>query len=259
MAKTDRVFFDLFGLVLVHYPPWFGWVLLAAALLAWGLAARRGGSGRDIGRGALVTLLLPLVAGLLLYAINLVSGADGPVNYYDRLAAIPRLQLQALLACIASVALIRALMVQERPSHAGAFGSAIPVLLLATFAQAAAPTAAFLITVPVLLGGIVALIVDRRPIATGKAIVLAAIGIGQQLAIGFFLLQAVGPATPMVAALPLALISVIAWSLAPPISRKLALTAATVLIVAAIAVALWVRLDPVAPTIAVYSKFGAPH
>ena len=122
-----------------------------------------------------------------------------------------------------------------------------------------APTAAFLITVPVLIGGFVALLIDRNAIATGTAIILAAIGIGHQLAIGFFLLQAVGPATPMVAALPLVLISVIAWPLAPSVTRRLALTAATLLIVAALAIALWVRLDPLAPSVAVYSKAGAPH
>jgi hypothetical protein len=258
-AKHDRVFFDAFGLFLIHYTPWFGWVLAGLAVIAWGFAARRGGTLRDMGRGVTVTIALFVVAGLLLYAINLISGADGPVNYYDRLAAIPRLQLQALFACLASVALVRALLVRERPSFAGAFGAAVPVLLLAVFAQATAPTAAFLIIIPALLGGIAALIVERRPIATGKAIVLAAIGIGHQLAIGYLLMQAVGPTTPMIAALPLVLIASIAWPLAPPVNRRFALGMAGLLIVAALAVALWVRLDAVAPSIAVYSHFGAAH
>lgn len=217
VAKSDRVFFDLFGLTLVHYPPWFGWVLLGAALIVWSLAARRSGGARDLGRGAAVTLLVPVVAGALLYAVNLVSGADGPVNYYDRLAAIPRLQVQALLTCIASIGLIRALLVLETPTPAATFGAAIPLLLLAAFAQATAPTAAFLITIPVLIGGLVALLVQRGAVAGVIATGLAAIGIGYLFAIGFFLLQAVGPATPMVAALPLVLISVIAWPLAPPV------------------------------------------
>lgn len=259
VAKSDRVFFDLFGLMLVHYPPWFGWVLLGAALVAWSLAARRGGGARDMGRGAAVTLLVPVVAGVLLYAVNLVSGADGPVNYYDRLDAIPRLQVQALLTCIASIGLIRALLVRETPTPAATFGAAIPLLLLAALAQATAPTAAFLITIPVLIGGLVALLVQRGAVAGVIATGLAAIGIGYLFAIGFFLLQAVGPATPMVAALPLVLVSVIAWPLAPPVTRRFALTAATLLIVAALAVALWVRLDPLAPSVAVYSQAGAPH
>ncbi len=259
IARSDRVFFDAFGLALVHYPPWFGWALLAGAALAWGLAGRRGDAARDVGRGAAVTVLLPLVAGVLLYAINLVSGADGPVNYYDRLAAIPRLQVQALLACIGAVALVRALLMRERPSLAGSFGAAIPLLLLAACAQAVAPTAAFLVTVPILIGGVVALIVDRRPIATGAAMTLAALGIGQQLALGFFLLQAVGPTTPIAAALPLVLTTVMAWPLASSVTQRTALIAATAAIAAALAIASWVRFDPLAPSVAVYSKTGAPH
>ena len=76
---------------------------------------------------------------------------------------------------------------------------------------------------------------------------------------GFFLLQAVGPGTPMVAALPLLLISIMAWPLAPDVTRRAALRAAAVLVFASLAVALWVRLDAVPPSVATYSKFGAPH
>ncbi|CAM3184435.1 Peptidase M28 domain-containing protein [Sphingomonas antarctica] len=259
VAKIDRVFFDIFGLFVVHYPPVFGWVLLGAAALAWGFAARGAGTWRDGVRGIAVTLLLPIVAGVLLYAINLVSGADGPVNYYDRLAAIPRLQVQALLACIASIGLVRALLMRHRLDPAGWTGAAVPLLLLAAVAQGLAPTAAFLITVPLLIGGVVALLSERGVLADSIAVVLAAIGIGHLLAIGFLLMQAVGPGMPMIAALPLVLAATIAWPLAPIVSRQTALTAALLLIVAALAVALWVRLDPVAASVAVYSKFGAPH
>ena len=258
-AKSDRVFFDIFGLFVVHYPPVFGWVLLGAAALAWAFAARRAGTWRDGVRGAAVTLLLPIVAGLLLYAINLVSGTDGPVNYYDRLAAIPRLQVQALLACVASIGLVRALLVRHRLDPAGWAGAAVPLLLLAVVAQALAPTAAFLITVPLLVGGVVALLSERGLVANGLAVLLAAIGIGHLLAIGFLLMQAVGPGMPMIAALPLVLATTIAWPLAPVVGRRTALIAATLLIVAALAVALWVRLDPLAASVAVYSKAGAPH
>lgn len=259
VAKSDRVFFDAFGLFLIHYPPVMGWVLLGAALIAWGLAARRSGSGREMWRGAAVTIGIVVLAGVLTFILNFASGADGPVNYYDRLAAIPRLQLQALFACVTSVAMIRALFVQRRPSLAGAFGAAIPVLLLATFAQATAPTAAFLIIVPALLGGLVALLVDRGTVANAAAIVLVAIGIGHQLTVGYLLLQAVGPDTPMVAALPLMLISVIAWPLAPDVTRTFALFIARITLAAAVLLAFWVRFDAVPPSVATYSKFGAPH
>jgi hypothetical protein len=258
-AQCDRVFFDVFGLFLVHYPQWFGWVLLGAALLAWGIAARRGGSARDLWRGVAVSLVIVVLAALLTYVLNLASGADGPVNYYDRLAAIPRLQLQALFGCIAAVVCTRVVLALDRPSLAAAFGSALPALLLAAVAQALAPTAAFLVLVPVLIGGVVACLVDRGPIATGTAVVFAAIGIGQQLAVGYFLLQAVGPEMPMVVALPLLLITIMAWPLAPSMTRRAGVFILQFAVLGAVAMALWVRFDAVPPSVATYSKFGAPH
>ena len=259
-GRGDRVFFDAFGLFLIHYAPWFGWVLLGGALIAWGLAARRGGSLRNVARGAVVTVALTAVfAALLIYVVNLASGADGPVNYYDRLAAVPRLQLQALFACIAALALVRALSAAAKPDATMTFGAALPVLALAIFAQAMAPTAAFLIIVPALIGGCVALLVDRGVLASGVAIALAAVGVGQQLTVGYLLLQAVGPDMPMIVALPLVLIAIIAWPLAPAVTRRWALAATTVAAVAAVTMALWVRLDAVPPSVATYSKFGAAH
>jgi len=77
------------------------------------------------------------------------------------------------------------------------------------------------------------------------------LGVGYMLGFGFFLLQAVGPGMPMVAAVPLAVSAVLLLPLMPEPRRALTLAAA--LLVVATGIALWVLLDPVAPSVAVYS------
>lgn len=257
-AAPDRTFFDAFGLFLVSYPAWAGWVLLGLAALGYVVAWRR---GELVGRGIAVGVAVILVTAQLLWVGNLVSGADGPVNYYDRLAAIPRLQVQALLLCLAGGGLVRAALLDRRVPRGVALGGALPVLVLGLVAQALAPTAAFPIAWPLLLGG-GALAAERRagPAVGRLALAVAAmLGVGYQLALGFLLMQAVGPVTPMVAALPYATAVVLLLPLLPAAGRRTALATSAVLLVAALAIALWVRLDALAPSVAVYSSVGAPH
>ena len=254
---ADLSFFDAFGLVLVAYPAGYGWVLFAAAGLLFAAAAWRERGGRDMLRGAGATLLLILLSGGLLYLGNQLSGADGPVNYYDRLAAIPRLQVQAALLCAAALLAVWPGRAAGRRSAAGwAAGTAMPLLLLGGLAQWAAPTVSGVILCPLLLAAIATAVRahggPRAGMATG--IVAAAIGVGFLLALGFFLLQAVGPDLPSVAALPLALIAVLLWPLMPVVRRRPALMTAGALLLAALAIAGWVRLDPVADSIAMFSR-----
>jgi hypothetical protein len=120
--------------------------------------------------------------------------------------------------------------------------------------QAIAPTASYPFAVPLLLGG-VALAIDRyagRSAGVAAAIVAAMLGVGYMLGFGFFLLQAVGPGMPMVAAIPLAISTVLLLPLMPEPRR--ALTLAMALLVVAMGIALWVLLDPIAPSVAVYSE-----
>lgn len=253
----DRVFFDAFGLMFVSYAAWVGWLLLAVGALGYGAAARGSMRLGEIGRGVAMTLALFVTSGLLLYAVNYVSGGYGRTNYYDRLAAIPRLEAQALLLCLAAVALVWGLIAAARENSAGlTAGMALPLLLLGAFAQARAPTAAFPIVVPLFLGAIAAAI-WRYPGARVGAIasvIVAALGGGYMLALGWQLIEAVGPGMPMVAALPLALAAVLAAPLVPAVDRRKALAMAGLLIALALAIALWVRLDAVAPSIPPYSS-----
>ena len=253
----DLVFFDLFGLVFVHYPARFGWLPLGAAAGLIAAAGWRRGGIRDGARGAFAVLALAVLAGLLLLMGNLVSGADGPINYYDRLAAIPLLQVQTLLLALGALA-AAATLVGRRSGVASVWAGAAAVpLLLGVAAQALAPTAAFPMAVAVLAASIAAVARSRIDGVAGTAIavVAAAIGTGYLLALSFFLLQGVGGSGQIAAVLPLVLAAPILLPLAPSFARRRLLSAAGLLIVAGMAVALWVRLDPVAASVPAYSTF----
>ncbi|QDZ09084.1 M20/M25/M40 family metallo-hydrolase [Sphingomonas panacisoli] len=248
---ADSVFFDAFGLTFVSYAPAIGWLILGLGAVGYAAAAWRRGTMGEVARGAGSLLALTIVAGLGLYLVNLVSGAGGQTNYYDRLAAIPRLELQALLVCLASLVLFRRWL----PTYeAGVAGAAAPLLLLGLFLQATAPTAAYPVAVPLMLGGL-AMAVKRHSSAIGTVAVVAAamLGVGYMLGFGFFLLQAVGPKTPMIAAVPLAIGTVLILPLVPEIDRRRANFLSVVLLALALGIALWVLLDPIAPSVAAYS------
>ena len=247
---ADRTFFDAYGLFFVSYPAALGWVFLAIGAVGYGAAAWRRATAGEIAKGAAMLLALIVVAAAGLYIVNGISGAWGKVNYYDRLAAIPRLQVQALLVCLAAFLTIRHWL----PSRVGSIaGAAIPLLVLGVIMQTVAPTASYPLAVPLMLGGM-ALLVDRyagRSVGIAATIVAAMLGVGYMLGFGFFLMQAVGPGMPMVAALPLAISAVLILPLMPEPRR--ALTVAAALLIVSTGLALWILLDPIAPSVAVYS------
>lgn len=249
---SEHTFFDVFGLFLVSYPAWVGWLLLAGAALGYAVGAGPQARLRDILRGAGATLALPIGSALLLYVGNLLSGADGKVNYYDRLAALPRLEVQALLLCLAS-----AMLVWELARHRQPVGLALPVFAFALIAQALAPTASFPLILPLVLGGAAACVGRLAGYRVGMtaSMIAAMLGIGFIIALFFVLFQAVGAPIPMIAALPVTLCLMLAGPLVPVIDRRKVLIAAGALILLAVGIALWVRLDAVSPSVPVYSSF----
>jgi hypothetical protein len=103
----DAVFFDVAGHGVLAYPAGTGWLIVLIAVA--GVAAAYVGAARTrltspggLGIGVLGFLGLAAHGLLLLTVLNLVSGSAHP-NYYDRLAALPRLEAQALLACLAAL------------------------------------------------------------------------------------------------------------------------------------------------------------
>ncbi|MFT4178200.1 MAG: M20/M25/M40 family metallo-hydrolase [Thermomonas sp.] len=253
--SPDLVFFDLFGLLLLSYAGWIGWLILAVTVAAYGYAARGMVTVRDAERGVAIALAILLIGGLVLWLGNLVSGAGGAVNYYDRLAATPRLELQAALLCMATAMCVAGLLLNRHSMTALVPATAIPFLLLAGLAQAFAPTAAFPLYLPLLLGGAGIAIARWRPGAIGDwaMTITAAVGGGYLLTLAHALFEAVGQGMPYVAILPLALCALLLMPLVPRVERACAMKGALALGVLAMLIALWVRFDAVAASVPSYS------
>ena len=255
----NLVFFDVLGIALIAYPPVVGWAVLAVAaiLLAAG-AWRVRAAASDIGRGALATLAIVVVAAALLFGFNVLSGAGAGANYYDRLAAIPWLQVQALLIGAASIAIGLLLRRRENVPVASTIGAALPLLVVGVLLQVIAPTAAFVVAWPVVFTGVVVASLGflRGIVGTAVAVATVAMEAAYVLAFAFFLTQAIGQDMPSAAALPLAMIAMLGWPLVPPVAPRRLLAVAAVLLVGAAGIALSVRLDPIAASVATYSLKG---
>ena len=178
----DVVFFDLFGLGLVIYPGWAGWIMLGLAGTGLSLVVRRNGRAGLAAGAARMAGLIGL-ASVVLYAFNQLSLKAAPPNYYDRLAAIPRLEALAVLVTGASVTLV---MTSWKPGKAGVVGAALPLLVLALVAQALAPTAAYGVVVPLALVGFGLAAADRLrvPVGLGLLAGFGALVSGYMLALG---------------------------------------------------------------------------
>lgn len=248
----DIVFFDVFGLFAVHYAPWWGWVMLAIGFAGYAaLAARRfepmpflGGAARMLG--------VVIVAAAVLQGLNYLSQGSGPSDYYDRLAAIPKLQVMALLVGI-DVALL--LAASGPTTRSGEAGLVLPLWLGGAVMQFLAPTAAYVLTVPLMLAGIAAWpwLRDGRAGRAVQVVVAAVVG-GYALMLGYALMQAVGAAMPMVTALPLALLCMVFVPLRPVLRGQVARIASGGFLLLALAMALWVRWDGPAPTVPTYNQ-----
>lgn len=246
----DAVFFDLFGLAAPVYAPWWGWVMLAVAVAGLGWAFVRGDTSGSVARGAGRSITLLIGAGVLLYGLNLVSGT-GSGEYYDRLAAIPKLTGMAGLACLGAALLV---LGKERAGGRTRIGAALPVVALGLAAQALVPTAGYFVVIAALFAGLVeasgVLAGDRvRQMTTA---LLATVLTGYLMALSFWAMQGVGPSMPWVVALPLVLVVMLLLGIWPGLARARAFAA--VALVAALSVALWVRFDPIPPTVAVYAS-----
>lgn len=259
-ASENAVFFDLFGLMTVVYPLWLGWVMLAIAALCLAAAFYRargaGERGMDwsgLGRGAARMVGLIVLAGGALYLFNWVSGAGVGAGYYDRLAAIPMLTGVATLVSLACVLLIWG---RGAGGAAMRIGAALPLVLVAIAGQAYAPSAAYFVVLAVLLAALAEAGFAFAPQWAARLIaaLFAALMTGYLLALSWLIMQGVGPTLPYAIALPLALATLGWLSLWPGFKRAQAPRAlAALMLLGALALALWVRFDAVPPSVAVYS------
>ena len=247
----DAVFFDLFGLLLVIYPAWLGWIMLLVATSGFALALRQNGrAGVAAGVGRMSGLIV--TAGVLLYAFNWLSLGAGPPNYYDRLAAIPLLEVQAGLVLMAVYMFT---LGRQRAAPGTVVGAALPLLLIALAGQALAPTAAYFIVVPIMLTGLVMAARGHMPARAGAALIAAnAVAVtGFMLALGHQVMQGVGPTMPMAAVLPFSLAVVTLLPLWRGLAQRTARITGICLLLMAGGVALWVQLDPVADSVPAYA------
>ena len=156
------------------------------------------------------------------------------------------LEAQALLICVAVLAL-------ALPLWAGRGGSVLGILI-ALGMQVVAPTTSFLVVWPLLMAGVIGVSSRYLPGKGGAALrlVLAAAALGMLLQFGHMFMQGVGADLPSVVALLAALAIPVLGPLVPEVKAKRVALAAGLCVVAALAIALVVRFDPVADTVPVY-------
>jgi hypothetical protein len=251
----DTVFSDVLGRFIIAYPAWVGWVVLAAAA---GLAAvavrRRGWRWREVFAGAFDGVTFLIATGVLAYGGNLLSGADAKGNYYDRLAALPRLELQALLLMAAACALTLGMTGRKAGLHGKWLGLFGLNFVLACAVQAVVPAGAPVLAWPLLVAALG--MATYAPLGRVAPALAAIFGIAFAGGFAHFVLLGIGPDTPSVIAVFAPLLLMLLWPLLPPVPRRGALLAALALVGIAAALALWVRLDALAPSVAVYSIKG---
>lgn len=244
----DRVFFDALGLVTVHYSVGLGWLIVAAAIACFAWTLRRDGM-RGFGEGVLRLAALVAVAGLLTYALNWVSLGGAAGEYYDRLAALPRLEVIAALACLGAFA---AVLGPWRPPSGGIVGFATPLLIAGIAGQAMAPTAIYFVALPLLLVALALALPEGLPRTIGLMAAAMAV-VSHMVPLGHFVMQGVGTGMPFAAVLPFTLAAMAILPLWQAIAPRQARLAAGAAIAVALALSLWVQLDAPAATRAVYA------
>ena len=262
-ARTENAVFASAPFVgIIAYSPATGWVLLAAigGLLVLAAVWRRGEwtlGGMLMALGQAVLALI--IAGVLMFGLNLLSGSVG-AEYYDRLAALPRLEVVAALAALAVLLFLAA-------APAGSLWDrwlawAALCFAGALVAQILLPGAGPVLAWPVLLAAIAA-VLGARPGASGMAQVAPAALLaipGLALGAELFHFAFLGIGAPMPYATVPLLIPVLAL-LAPMLpdgpgslgNRRPALLAGGIAVLLAACLALWVNLDERAPSVPPYA------
>ena len=251
--KRDATFFDAFGFFTIIYAPVWGWAFLAIALLCFIQSANLKERRDEILSGAARMLAYLLIGGFVLFVFNWLSGADASANYYDRLAAIPKLEVLALLVC-----LIVAFTIFGKTEHSGnaRLGAAVPLLLIGIAGQALAPTATYFLSLSLALCAIASHLIHRWPdnkIVSVIAVILAALVFGYMVMLGHLLLLGVGPTMLPVAILVAAIAVLSLMPFWPGTEKGRDTKMMLVRLGVILALALWIRFDPIASTVPLYS------
>jgi hypothetical protein len=241
-----------------------GWALLAVTAGLMGLAAWWRRSEWQIGASALAfgqAVLVLVIAGLLMFGLNLLSGSVG-AEYYDRLAALPRLEAVALLAALAALLFAASAGVGTLWDRWLTWVKLCFVLALA--AQIWLPGAGPVFAWPALLAAtglaigarIGARIDGGRTITLPQvalAVLLAVPGLAMAGELFHFTFLGIGAPTPYgTVALLVPVLALIA-PIMPAGPRRPALIGAAVAVSLAAGLALWVKFDAVAPSVPPYA------
>ncbi len=243
--QADAVFFDLFGLFTLHYTVIWGWVILAAAAIFYGLSVKSDIKPKEIMTGIARTVGFFLLGGLTLFILNLISGS-GSSGYYDRLAAIPKLEGVAIFTGVSLFVLIFG---GARLSSNTRLGVAIPIFVIAIIGQVFAPTASYFLTGTLLLWGLAAFMEGPK---NSVIIITSALVFGYMIFLGHLLMLGVGPYMLPVAILPATLAALTLAPVLPEFSDKIKFSLSGLSLAAALILSLWIRFDPIAPTVPLY-------
>ncbi len=253
----SAVFATAPGIGIISYAPDAGWGVLAVTAGLLSLAAWWRRSEWTLGASAMAfgqALLTLIVAGLLMWGLNLLSGSVG-AEYYDRLAALPRLEVVAGLAALAA-------LLFAASAGTGTLWDRWLTWVKLCFVAALAvqiwlPGAGPVFAWPALLAA-VGLAIGARPGASGlaqivPAALLAIPGLALTAELAHFAFLGVGAPMPFVAAPLLIPVLALIAPITPTGPRRAAMAACLVAVGIAGGMALWVALDARAPSVPPYA------
>jgi hypothetical protein len=221
---ADAVYGDLLGGPVLQYPPWAGWIVLAAAAAGLAVAAQLSltqGAARWPGLAVGVLTYVAMIAAAY-FALVLVGGLAG-----RRLDGMQRLlqhfpQALAGYALVAAGAALLVLAIGRRrrtgPETEPWIGALVALLLLAAVVQAIAPLTAFMLAWPLMLG-VLATLLHRLCGRIGRvaAGVLITFGLAQVFYWAGLLFSLVGVGLPVVLAAFVGLAAPLLMPLAAPV------------------------------------------
>lgn len=230
-AASDRVFFDLFGAVLVSWPVGWSAALLAIGGIAWLLLAwrvRRGSAlrvGRLLGTSAILLAATAAALGLGIGLQRLLAGTDPAASAWTAQGTMLVLAFMALSVAVAAA------VARPLARWCGQPGLGLAALLVFGLLAAGTviflPGASFLALLPLLAGALAGHLRPGRPVYWGAvgafftavlwfpfaSLVYQALGFGGLSGVPLLMLLALLPLLPAIAAagraVPLAATSVL--------------------------------------------------
>lgn len=147
--QADAVYFDLFGLHVVQYPVWLGWVVLGLTVGGWSLLVRREEAGGPAGivRAVATVTGVTLLGGALAHGLGMWLTGSGATDFREMMA-----EEATLLPILCAIML--GLFCWMRPTLSLAFGATGLLIIAALATQIWLPAGSFLFVWPALVATI---------------------------------------------------------------------------------------------------------